>query len=159
MNITEDAQAGVQREIPQDNCSMFLFSVLSRKPGHFQSHHKPEQNQLLLSWCFPCGICCFSEAAASDNSNSPSCSKSLVLFLLTWPVPNCLRMKIFSFLMAACGKITPKKKNFKTKNVELCPLPPSGRDLPFRRVRSEQVFGCSYKEKPNSGEVPCGNNN
>lgn len=48
--------------------------------------------------------------------------------------------ELFSFPVAACGKHNPPKKNFKAKNVQLCPLPPSGRDLPFTSVRSEQVF-------------------
>lgn len=75
-------------------------------------------------------------AAASDNSNRDE------------------GMKLFSIPVVSCGKYQPlKKENLKIKNVELCPLAPSGRDLLFRSVRSEHDFGCSCKEKPNSREV------
>lgn len=66
MNINRKMHKAVlQREIPQDSCTTFLLSGLSRKPAHFQSHKIPTQAHLLLSWCFPHG---FVECGVSDNS-------------------------------------------------------------------------------------------
>lgn len=75
---------------------------------------------------------------------APAAPSPWFYLLLTLPVPDYMGMKLSLRFSASqwhfVENIILKKENFKIKYAELCPLSPSGRDLPFRNVRSERDF-------------------